>query len=114
MHISGAHTLNPGDFLRFFVIGRPYQMAAERAGRRQDALKLQAGYDVGRFFVAIGIINAGIIYASSGSDQNGPGMNGQFFGLLIKNDGVSGAKFFTSLTFALFKVDTIYFINSVF
>ena len=113
MHIPGTDTLNPGDFLRLFVVGRPYHMAAERSGRRQYAFKFQAGYDVGRFFVAIGIINTGIIHAASGSDQYRPGVNGQFFGLILKNYGVSGAEFFTGLTFAIFKVDTIFFINGV-
>ena len=85
-----AHTLEPGDFLGLFAVRAALDVSGKGAARRKNALKLQAGVNIGVNTVAVVDENGGIIGLEPRSQNHAAGLEGDGFVLLLVIDGVSG------------------------
>ncbi len=88
-----AHAMEPGDSGGLFAVGPPDHVAVIGAAGAQDALKLQAGIDIGEMAVAVGLQAAGIKGFKTGRQDDRPHLQGDGFIFLLVINGAGGTNF---------------------
>jgi hypothetical protein len=106
--------LEPGYFFRLGFVGGADQMPAVRAGGGQDPFEFQTGDDIVRACVSESVIGAGIKRLAAGRQHNPAHIEGFFFSLIIKVDGIGRAELFTGFTFAADEIDALIGVDGVF
>ncbi len=92
--IPGADALEPGNLLRFLLIGGAHQVSHGRPGGTEDPLEFEAADHIG-----IGLVlvvfgqRRGVIRLAAGCQNDGPDGQVPFHGLLIVVDGFGQADF---------------------
>ena len=113
MQIPGAHTLEPGDFLRLFVIRKSDKMSLKRTGCRKNSFKFHAGYYIGMSAVSIDITSGWIEGRKAMRKYYRSHFDGKFFCLIIKINCTGRTKFLAGFTSPFFEVNTTFVINGI-
>ena len=75
VHVPRADALEPGDFLRFLVVGQTHQVAARGAGGRQHALHLHGGDHIREIGVVVTVELGGVERLEARRQDDGADIN---------------------------------------
>ena len=102
VHVPRADALEPGDFLRFLVVGQAHQVAARGAGGRQHALELHGGDHVRELGVVVSVELGGVKRAEAREPEQWSRLElGGLLLLVIEIDCACGAEFLAGAALAL-------------
>jgi len=113
VNVSGTHTLEPGNLLRFLFIRRPLEMACVRACGAQNSLEFKARDHVRILSIVIGFIPGGIKGSKPRRKNHGAHFNRDFTLLVVEVYCTRGTKLLTGAAFPFLEIDAMVFIDDI-